>query len=237
MSFQEHEIYHLYSDLWRDAHPAIARNEVAVDPYLFNKDRDSRRGLTVLARVSPEVSSRVAHFLDSLKRLEPDQYYTRPEELHVTVLALFTATEQYQPYFSKEEDYRQAVREALQDAPAFTLAFAGVTASRGVIMVQGFPQGEALNAIRQSLRNALGRVGLGHGLDNRYPIRAAHLSVARFAAPLSAPERTADFLLAHRETDFGGTTVRRLETVANDWYLSQDRVTLLDTHPLLPQDD
>ena len=233
MSFQEHEAYSLYTALWDEAQTAIARNEVTIDPYLSQRERDTRRGLTVLARVSAEVRLNISRFLEELEQLEPQQYYAQPDEFHVTVLSLFTATEAYQPYFDKIEAYRQAVQEALYNAHEFTLTFAGVTASKGVIMVQGFPEGETLNALREDIRQALLDAGLGNSLDQRYRVRAAHISVARFAAPLSAPQQTSAFLLANRETDFGAARVQVLETVAHDWYMARDRVTLLDTQSLL----
>lgn len=232
MSFQEHEAYTLYAALWREAQPAIARNEVAIDAHLSHREHDTRRGITVLCRVPAEVTLNISRFLEELKRLEPQQYYAQPDEFHVTVLSLFTATEEYQLYFDKIEAYRQAVYDALQEAHEFTLSFAGVTASKGVIMVQGFPQGATLNVLREKLRQALLHAGLGNSFDQRYRVRAAHISVARFAAPLSTPQQTSALLTANRETDFGMARIKRLETVANDWYMSRDRVTLLDTHPL-----
>ncbi len=232
MASQEHKVRSLYKALWDEAQPAIARNEVAVDTYLSDYERDTRRGLTVLARVSAQVSLNVFRFLEELKQWEPHLYYPQPEELHVTVLSLFTATEAYQPYFEKVEAYRQAVHDALQDAHEFTLTFTGITASKSVIMVQGFPEDETLNVIRENVRKSLRHAGLDSGLDQRYRVRAAHLSVARFNAPLLSPQRTSDFLLANRETYFGKTDVQVLETVANNWYMTRGHTTLLDTHLL-----
>lgn len=232
MAFEEHEVYALYETLWRDAYPAIARNEVTVDPYLSNREQDTRRGLTVLARVSEDTCDEITRFVRELKQLEPEQYYPQPDEYHVTVLSLFAVSEDHHACLEQKEAYCRAVRTALRDAPDFTIAFSGVTATTGVIMVQGFPQGGTLNNLRESLRSALRDAGLGQSLDTRYRIRAAHASVARFAAPLRDPLRTSELLLSHRETDFGVTRVQRLETVANDWYIARNNVTLLDTHPL-----
>ncbi len=235
MDLREHEAYSVYDSLWRDAQPAIARNEIAIDAHLSDREHDQRRGLTVVARLPIEVTRSISRFLEPLEESESGQYYTRPDEFHITVLALCTAVEDHQPCFRRVEAYRQAAQSALKNAGEFAVAFRGVTASKGVIMVQGFPRDGMLNALRDNLRAALRDAGLGQNLDERYRVRAAHVSVARFAAPLTAPRQTSDYLGANRKTNFGTAKVQSLEMVTNDWYMSRDNVTLLDTYPLSQQ--
>ncbi len=175
MSFRDHEVYPLYLKLWQDARTVIASNQVKIDAVLASRAPDRRRGISVLARPSADVRERIERFVAPLRQVEPRQHYHQPGELHITVLSLFTATEQHAPYFARAAEYVEAVRHAMRNARPLTIAFEGITASRGVVMVQGFPADGALAAMRDSLRTVMTNAGLGADLDQRYRVCAAHV--------------------------------------------------------------
>ena len=76
---------------------------------LLDKAHDRRRGATLLIRPSATVSLQISQVLADLGQIEPDQYFYDPAELHVTVLSLFTGTEQPEPYFAQLPRYRSAI--------------------------------------------------------------------------------------------------------------------------------
>jgi 2'-5' RNA ligase len=163
----------------------------------------------------------VALFVRELRRFEPDQYYYHASELHLTVLSLFTATVDCEPYFAQRDKYVAAVDSALKDIHPIQIRFQGITASPTTIMIQGFFETHDLNDLRNTLRRRLRLRGLGRGLDDRYRLQTAHMTVARFRAPLRHPERFANLLEQARQSPFGATTFRSFVLVENDWYMSR----------------
>jgi 2'-5' RNA ligase len=213
-----------YDELWSETIGRIRAGRVELDPALEVRVPDQRRGLTVIARPSPAVRQRVAEFLRELRHLEPDHYYYTAPEFHLTVLSLFTATVNPEPFFAQKEHYISAVGSASQKAAPISIEFNGVTASPGTVMIQGFFDNDALNDLRDALRSQLRVRGLAEGVDRRYRLEFDHMTVARFRAPLVESERFATVLEQARGRSFGVTTVRSLSLVENDWYMSH-RVT------------
>jgi len=72
--------------------------------------------LTVIARPNHEVVKQIGSMLDHLKQIDPDQYYYQNSEIHITILSLFTATEDLEPHFSNFPRYLAAVDTALSKA-------------------------------------------------------------------------------------------------------------------------
>jgi 2'-5' RNA ligase len=227
----------LYDALWQQALAALARCEVVTDPHLLARNEDRRTGLTVIARPGGQVVERVTAFLARLRQVAPCQYYYAPDELHLTVLSLFTATEDAAPYLAAAPRYRKILADVLAQARPFRVRFRGVTASPSAVMVQGFALDERLEELRRRLREALGEQGLGEWLDQRYHIATAHLTVARFQSQPHDVRALADLLTSYREWEFGETTFDVLQWVKNDWYMSSGKVEVLERYRLKREGD
>lgn len=225
----------LYDQLWEGAVNGFLRERVEVDPFLSQRATDLRRGATLIIRPSAAVVAEISAMLVDLAAIEPDQHYYRPEELHVTVLSLFTATPEPEPFYARLPLYQQAIAAALAGFPPFAIDFHGITASPSAIMVQGYPEDDQLNHLRDRLRVEFQRAGLGEDLDRRYRIVTAHITAMRFqTAPRNLPELV-DRLRDARELNFGRTRAHTAHLVKNDWYMSHDRVQLLHSYPLRAQ--
>ena len=222
----------LYRELWSGALAAFGRGAVEIDPHLAHRRADGRLGLSVIARPDADTLERLADIQHALARIEPDQHHYRPDEIHITVLSLFTATENCAPYFARAHLYQEAVRAALDDAGAFSIRLCGITASPSSVMVQGYPEDDELERLRGRLRAELTARGLGSGLDERYRVISAHCTVMRMATKPRDLERLVGFLSSHRKEEYGRWTVRSVQFVKNDWYMSHDRVELLAEYPL-----
>jgi len=172
----------------------------------------------LLARPAATVIAPISALLVQLRSLEPDQRYQPASDLHHTVLSLFTATADHAPYMARLADYREAVSEVAAATPPFTVDVRGVTLTPGAVLAQGFPRDDTLGTLRDNLRAALRARGLGDGLDQRYRLVTAHMTLVRFAAPLREPERFVAALATARLESFGSTTVERLELVFGDWF-------------------
>ena len=223
-----------YDQLWSEAIGRIRAGRIERDPVLQAGLPDPRRGFTVIARPSPAVRQRLAAVLRDLRQIEQEQYYYSPSEFHVTVLSLFTATLNPNPWLAQKSHFIAAVDAALKRVAPIRIDFKGVTASRGAVLVQGFPDNESLNGLRDLLRSQLKLHGLGEGVDQRYRLRTAHMTVVRFRSPLSDSRRFAAALEEARQKAFGMTTVRSLSLVENDWYMSHRATRILKSYRLVP---
>jgi len=174
-----------YERLWREAGKAFDNGSVRLDPWLKNRSADQRRGITLVARPSPEVSARVQAFLQEIAVVAPDQHLYQPPELHMTVLSVIPGSEHWRKQAEKISEYRTALAETLAGRDGFGVKFRGVTASADAVMIQGFPADDRLEKLRDDLRAALGKRGLGETLDRRYKAVTAHLTVMRFMTALS----------------------------------------------------
>ena len=213
-----------YDGLWSAAVGKIRAGQIEIDPLLAARQPDRRRCFTAIARPTPVVRESVAAFLEGLRCIEPDQYYYAPTEFHVTVLSLFTATVAFEPFFARKDQFVAAVDAAFTNATPIRIEFAGVTASPGAIMVQGFFDDEALNAIRDSLRRELCDRGLAETIDSRYRLETAHMTVARFRVRLRDSKRLAAALEHARSLLFGVADIRYFDLVQNDWYMTDQSI-------------
>lgn len=100
-------------------------------------------------------------------------------------------------------------------------------------MVQGFPQDNHLECLRGRLREALRGQNLGEGLDGRYRIITAHTTIMRFRTRPQDLRRLTFVLGGYREHSFGQSTIKTLQLVKNNWYMSADKLEVLAEYPLL----
>jgi hypothetical protein len=73
---------------------------------------------------------------------------------------------------------------------------------------------------------------LGEGLDQRYRISTAHVTVMRFQTQPRDLQQLVHTLASYREYDFGRTAFQTLQLVKNDWYMSADKVEVLEEYSL-----
>jgi 2'-5' RNA ligase len=222
----------IYAQLWSRTTAALETGGLRVDPLLSGTIRDPRRGVTLVARPDAGVRSRVENFLREAAPLCPGQHVYQPAELHMTVLPVIPGSESWRGEIRKLPACRAVLKEVLKGRRAFSVKFRGVTASPEAVLVQGFPQDDILARLRDDLRGAFRRHGIGENLDRRYKITAAHLTVMRFTNPKSDWKRLFDFLRAHRETDFGETRFQSLQLIWSDWCASADTVRVLREYAL-----
>ncbi|MEW7848857.1 2'-5' RNA ligase family protein [Massilia aurea] len=229
-----------YDAMWDRSCDAVARGNIDCDARLM-AGRDLRRGLTLIARPSQALRARFDAVLDRLASAEPQQYRQPADDMHITILSLFTVTDHPAPHLHRLADYRAAVSAALDGIEAIDIDFAGVSMSRSAVIAQGFPRDSGLETLRERLRSELRAKGLHASLDQRYRLITAHATLFRFVAPLQNARAFAALLADMRDEPLGATCVDNVELVINDWYMSSDsieRVTIipLRTSPPRPTD-
>lgn len=227
------EARQVYEQLWNEAVPAFGRNDFELDQHLLNKPQDLRRGLTLALRPTRNVQDSLRTFLCELAAAAPGQYFYRPEEFHVTVLAIIPGSLLWQDKIQHLAAYQSIIGEVLKQHRKFSIAFQGVTASRGAVMIQGFPGDDTLARIRNDLREALRRNKFGDQLDVRYKINTAHVTLMRFCNASLDGKRLLGTLQANRTADFGETCVADLELILGDWYASANTARTLKLYQLM----
>jgi 2'-5' RNA ligase len=222
----------IYDRLWGEAAAAFAQGQVRLDPHLLDRESDTRRGMTLIVRPAPAVIARILALLDRLRAIVPGQHFYRPDELHLTLLALINAVPDFSLDAVPLEAYRAVLDDLLPLVRPFDLRFTGVSASPDSIFVCGHSPDHALNTLRDMLRERLAAAGLGGSLDRRYRIVTAHSTILRFQSPPETLPRLLEFLESVRTLDLGACEVREIDWVTNDWYMSHDRVRVLGRYLL-----
>jgi 2'-5' RNA ligase len=220
-----------YDTMWNRAFGAVAYGDLDYDTHL-TVGRDMRRGLTLIARPSQTLRARFETVLDRLAGSEPQQYRYPASDMHLTILSLFTATENPDLQLLRLPDYRAAVSAAMEGIEAFEIDFSGITLSLSAVLAKGFPVGTTLETLRERLRVQLRNRGLHASLDQRYRLITAHATLFRFVTPLQGAQDFAALLTSMRDEPLGTLRVDEVELVVNDWYMSSNSVELVKTIPL-----
>jgi 2'-5' RNA ligase len=185
------ELQHHYDTMRQRAAHQLGQGLVEVDPWLTQGALDERRGLTLRARPPALLTARIQEVVAAFQQLEPDQYYYPAPELHLTVSALIAAYPGFTLQQIAPSAYQQVVGQRLTQSSPFTLSYLGVTASPGAILLQGFPQDDALTRLRTQLKHGVEQAGLWHSIDARYALQTAHISALSGATAAAGAARTA----------------------------------------------
>lgn len=221
-----------YERLWNESVSAFELNKLEFDRHLPDKNQDLRRGLSLALRPCQTVQNAVTELQRQLAEAAPGQYFYRPEEFHVTVLSIIPGSESWGDKIHHLTAYQSIIDGIVKRHRKFSIAFRGVTASRGAVMVQGFPVDQTLAVLRDDLREALRQNKIGEQLDSRYKINTAHMTVMRFCDPNLDGKKLLAVLKTNRKMDFGETRVENLELILGDWYASADTARTLSEYKL-----
>lgn len=217
--------------MWANAFPKIKSGELSLDQQIDNP-LDNRRGITLLLRPSYSVIREIENFIAQAKKIAPNQYYYPATDIHVTVLSIISCS----PNFSLSQinlaDYQAIIRQALAPVKSFKINFSGITLSASGVVAKGYDQQGTLNEIREALRTAFKATDLAHTIDKRYVLKAAHSTLIRFKTPLKDKILFADFLTQSPSIPFGVSDVNSFDLVFNDWYMTSNKVKVLEKYTL-----
>jgi len=215
-----------YNALWSASLKGFKANDFTLDPKVLLSS-DHRRGLSLVAKISGDVSTPILDLLEKAKAIEPEQYYYSSNELHLTILSLISCSEHFALADINVDDYLVVLEEALKDIAPFLVHFNGLTASSSCVMLQGFPANNTLLNIRNNLRAAFSKTNLRQTIDQRYVIDTAHSTVIRFSCPMVNNHKFIELLEQFRGQDFGILPIKELHLVYNDWYHKEDKTIVL----------
>lgn len=221
-----------YYDAMREATVHRLLHEGADLDSLLHSSQDSRRGITLLARPPAAVTAAIERILADFRRLEPVQYYYPASDIHLTVLSIISCYAGFTLSQIAPAAYCRAVQEITRQAQPFTIRYEGLTASPGGIIVQGFPEDEGLENLRDAVRKYFRHSSLQQSIDTRYSLHTAHSTVIRFTHPLTDAPALVARLAQFQEEYFGTFEVGAVELVYNDWYQRAGNTVLLEKYAL-----
>lgn len=215
-----------YDHLWEQSLEKFKRGEFQLDS-MIDATNDTRYGITLLARPSPEVNEQILSTLDEIRPIAPDQYYYPESDIHLTVLSIISC----QPNFSLSDinttEYSNLINNVLQSTSPIEITFNGLTASPSCIMIRGFPENNQLDNLRNNLREVFKQSALPHTIDKRYHRQTAHVTVIRFKDTLSDAKSFVKKISDLKDRNFGSCTIDEMELVGNDWYQRKENVKLI----------
>lgn len=215
-----------YHELYRSSTRKIKNGDYKTDLLIDSID-DRRFGIALLVRPPENVKDKIQLFLDELKQVDSSQYYYPNSDIHITVMSIISCYEGFQLDHVAIPNYIELVQESLKEIDSFRIQLKGITASDAGIMIQGFPEYDILNNLRNNLRTKFKNSDLEQSIDKRYAIQTAHSTVVRFRRKLHDKNELLEILERNKNSDFGSFEVKELELVFNDWYLREGKTKLL----------
>lgn len=222
----------LYEKMWQESIEGFSNKQFELDAKI-SSNSDSRRGLTLLTRLSDNIYTNISGFLKEVNSLSDGQYCYPKSDLHVTILSIISCIENFTLESINLNDYIELINKSLSNIESFKISFKGVTASNSCIMLQGFPENDSLDKLRNQLRENFKASGLDTSIDSRYSIATAHSTIVRFQKPILKPELLIHLLSQYRKYEFGTIDVAKLEFVFNDWYQKKVNTNVLSRHKLI----
>jgi 2'-5' RNA ligase len=211
MNLAEH-----YHKLYTESIAKISAGNYETD-HLIDSDTDQRFGITLIIRPDTATKGKIQQFLTEAKAIEPDQYYYRNTDIHITLMSIISCYDGFDLKDIHVENYIQLIQQVLARHKRFKIQFKGLTASPSCILIQGFLT-DTLNEIRDDLRAGFKNSDLQQSIDKRYAIQTAHSTVIRFRSELENKNALVQLIEKYRDFDFGTFQVKQIELVYNDWY-------------------
>lgn len=221
MNLTEH-----YKELYESSIKKIEKGDYLID-LLIDSPADRRCGITLLIRPPENIKIQIQKFLDKLKQVDPSQYYYPESDIHITVMSIVSCYDGFKLEQIAISDYINLIEESLNGIDSLQIKLKGITASDSGIIVQGFPENDTLNKLRDNLRANFKKSLLEQSIDKRYSIKTVHSTVVRFRKPIQKRDSFVEFLERNKNVVFGTFEVKELELVFNDWYLREEKTKLL----------
>jgi 2'-5' RNA ligase len=208
----------LYSKINSEGKVAIVDGQELVDPLLYNIGQDKRIGLTLLISIQGKITQDFKTLEEKIATIEQEQYFYPETDLHVTVLDLISAREDFTRDESVINQSIELIEKAVIGLAPFDIRFKGIIVSNGAILAKGY-YSNGLPQLRDKIREiALER---GFNLKERYQSISAHSTIVRFKSNLRNREQLLATVQNCYDLDIGVIRVRELELVIHNWYHSK----------------
>ncbi|MFC1617397.1 hypothetical protein ACFL2K_04170 [Candidatus Margulisiibacteriota bacterium] len=219
----------IYDKIFAFSRKGILANEVNINPFLMDKERDMRKGVSLIVKPKEEVLEKIKEKIEELKKAEPGQYYYDLNDLHFTVYSI----QRVSPDFVFNEDniskFKKIFKKYFQDKNKFKIRINGITANKSAVMLQGFVGGKHLK-IRKGLKKVLEKSELPY--NNKFMSTIAHSCISRYKEKLKKPAQFVQNIEKNRDVDLGEFEVDKILFVHHDYFNSKDKTEVIAEYKL-----
>jgi hypothetical protein len=209
------KIESLYSSINSESHDKFNSGRYDVDPFLNAPETDQRLGITLLIPLSGALTHNFIALENDIHAIEPDQYFYPESDLHVTVLDLISARDDFKQSCADIGKFIRLIQKAVTGITPFRISFKGVILSGNGILVKGY-------YVRglQDIRGRMREMAIANNIDfqERYQSISAHATIVRFKSTIKNWLRLRAFMKRERRCALGVMTVKELHLVIHDWY-------------------
>lgn len=162
----EEKLREAYKGLWKSSRQSLFDGKVVADPAFGPKKGDL--GISLVYELNQsQVRDRVNEIIEKLKEIDPEHYYYPEVDRHGTVIAFDVPSEEFALKKDKQDTrerigkYKKIVAKVLNKIAPFWVSFAGLTASKSAVMLEGYPENSSSEIVENSmevLRDAIREV-------------------------------------------------------------------------------
>lgn len=218
-----------YDDIWESSKQALLQNNVEVDSNLSDIENDKRKGLSAIITITGDCLDNFSKIKNEIRKIEPEQYYYPQTDIHVTILTLIHTSENFVFDEEKAETFKEILEKTTRNFPKFDIEFKGLTASKGVVMVQGFFN-KTLNEMREAKRDEKKKHELE--INQRQKGGIGHCTIIRFKQKLRNPMAFVNKIEELRNISLGTFKVKKIHFVLHDWCNSEAKRKVLAEYEL-----
>lgn len=214
------EVANLYENILYDGIAKIKNQEEIIDDFIENP-KDTRMGIALLIRPPKDIRNKIENIESKIKEVEENQYYYPQKDLHITLLDITTARQNFKYTTDQVNTCIKLTEKVVKSTKQFKIIFKGLVLSDGAIMVKGYYENE-MELMRQKLRKAI--IDNNMKLDERYTTISSHITISRFKHKLEHRNELIKMIEKYKNYYFGKCTVSEIELIYHNWYDSKKEV-------------
>ncbi len=214
------EVNELYNIILREGETKIKNNKEQID-YLVGSKANTKMGLILAIRPTEEVQKKISKIQKRIKDIEPNQYYYKESEYHITLLDLICAKQDYVYTDEQFKIYDEIIKKSIINISPFKIHLNGLMISDGAIMVKGYYENE-MNIIRQNLRDYIEKSNLKSG--EKYKTISSHITICRFKEKINNRNDLLNFVKDYSKYDFGNFEVTSFEFTYHNGYYDKKEI-------------
>ena len=154
--------------------------------------------LTIVGIPDSESKKPMTNLIKTLSKIEPNQYYYAPQNLHLTFVGRMPPTLRL---FRFENEFRHILAKR-----EYVLSLQGLAANKSGLAILAYPKSFDIHGIRKKLRNLLSDYGTSY---SRLFENLCWITIMRFAKRPS--KRFHKYVLENLETQFGNINLKKID--------------------------
>ncbi|MVM33438.1 hypothetical protein GO755_25605 [Spirosoma sp. HMF4905] len=220
-----------YDQMWMVGKKDLAQGIVDVDPI---PDATSKRwGVSAILRIPTIFGESLLPLIDTLKTKTGSRHtFHDTATFHVTLRSI--------EFFRKDVPdgdfavctYSKLLQELAPQFSPFGIRFAGLSANRVGIILQGYPVDAQIQLFRQQVHQHLANHQFLQGPEQQNPRLNTHISLVVFGGPLKNGQDLIQYVDQHRRTGYGQMEASSIDLVRYERDERSVKIVTLDRFAL-----